>query len=368
MQTYLVGGAVRDKLLGFPFHECDWVVVGSTAQQLLDLGYQQVGKDFPVFLHPESKEEYALARTERKSGAGYTGFDCYAAPDVTLEEDLLRRDLTINAIAETSDGEIIDPYHGQQDLKNKLLRHVSPAFSEDPLRVLRVARFIARYAHLGFTIAEETLALARQISHSGELQTLPTERLWQEIEKALQTKSPQCFFQAMDAMNASQVLFPELVNLTPSSIHHLQQAATAQYPSIICFAILFANIEVQHIETFCQRIKCPGDYRDLAMVVSNYAGDYYTNQFHANKPPSAESTLTLLESLDAIRRTERFEQFLACCKILYASLNISDTLMESLLACKKVNAKALVDQGIKGKAIASALRLKRIDAINTLNN
>lgn len=210
MQIYLVGGAVRDSLLNIPVVDHDWVVVGATPAELLALGYQQVGKDFPVFLNPDSHEEYALARTERKSGQGYTGFTCYAAPDVTLEEDLLRRDLTINAIARSAEGELIDPYGGVADLQARVLRHVSDAFGEDPLRVLRVARFNARFAHLGFRIADETLALMRQMAHSGELAALTAERVWKETEKALQSQSPQVYFQVLRDCGALAVLFPEI--------------------------------------------------------------------------------------------------------------------------------------------------------------
>lgn len=210
MKIYLVGGAVRDALLGLPVKDRDWVVVGSTPQEMLDAGYQQVGRDFPVFLHPQTHEEYALARTERKSGSGYTGFTCYAAPDVTLEDDLKRRDLTINALAQDDNGEIIDPYNGLGDLQNRLLRHVSPAFGEDPLRVLRVARFAARYAHLGFRIADETLALMREMTHAGELEHLTPERVWKETESALTTRNPQVFFQVLRDCGALRVLFPEI--------------------------------------------------------------------------------------------------------------------------------------------------------------
>ncbi|VTP67373.1 Multifunctional CCA protein [Serratia rubidaea] len=210
MKIYLVGGAVRDSLLELPVVDRDWVVVGATPEQLLAQGYQQVGKDFPVFLNPQTHEEYALARTERKSGHGYTGFTCYAAPDVTLEEDLLRRDLTINAIAQTTEGELVDPYHGVQDLNARVLRHVSAAFGEDPLRVLRVARFAARFAHLGFTIAPETAALMRQMADSGELAALTAERVWKETEKALQSRSPQVYFQVLRDCHALGVLFPEI--------------------------------------------------------------------------------------------------------------------------------------------------------------
>ncbi len=213
MNIYLVGGAVRDSLLNLPVTEQDWVVVGATPEQLLKLGYQQVGKDFPVFLHPVSHEEYALARTERKSGQGYTGFTCYAAPDVTLEDDLLRRDLTVNAIARSADGEFIDPYHGKQDLENRVLRHVSDAFGEDPLRVLRVARFAARFAYLGFTIAPETMSLMSNMAQSGELSALTPERVWKETEKALKTQSPHVYFQVLRDCGALAVLFPEIERL-----------------------------------------------------------------------------------------------------------------------------------------------------------
>ncbi|STD22890.1 multifunctional CCA protein [Enterobacter asburiae] len=194
MKSYLVGGAVRDALLGLPVKDKDWVVVGATPEEMLDAGYQQVGRDFPVFLHPKSREEYALARTERKSGSGYTGFTCYATPDVTLEQDLLRRDLTINALAQDEDGQIVDAYGGQDDLRNRLLRHVSPAFSEDPLRVLRVARFAARYAHLSFRIADETMALMTTMTEAGELEHLTPERVWKETENAPHHAQPAGLF------------------------------------------------------------------------------------------------------------------------------------------------------------------------------
>ncbi len=195
MQTYLVGGAVRDKLLNYPVKDKDWVVVGATPQQFLDDGFKQVGKDFPVFLHPETNEEYALARTERKSGKGYYGFEVHAAPDVTLEQDLERRDLTINAIAMDQQQQLVDPFNGQQDIKDKILRHVSPAYAEDPLRVLRTARFAARFHHLGFSIAPETMQLMTKLAASGELKNLTAERVWQETEKALSERSPQVYFE-----------------------------------------------------------------------------------------------------------------------------------------------------------------------------
>jgi len=208
MKTYLVGGAVRDSLLDYPVHEKDWVVVGATPQQMLDSGYQQVGKDFPVFLHPETKDEYALARTERKSGRGYTGFAVHCDPDVTLEEDLVRRDLTINAMAQDAQGNIIDPYNGQGDLANKVLRHVSDAFVEDPLRVLRTARFAARYAHLGFSVAPDTLALMSKIVQQDELAHLPAERIWVEMDKALGERNPEVFIEVLRECGALAKLIP----------------------------------------------------------------------------------------------------------------------------------------------------------------
>lgn len=210
MNTYLVGGAVRDKLLGLDVKDRDWVVVGADIDGMLAAGYQQVGSDFPVFLHPKTHEEYALARTERKSGKGYTGFVCDFTPDVTLEEDLQRRDLTVNAIAEAKDGTLIDPYHGQSDLQNRLLRHVSPAFIEDPLRVLRVARFAARFAHLGFTVAPETLSLMREIAESSELASLTAERVWKEWEKSLTYQHPEVFLQVLRDCGALAVVLPEI--------------------------------------------------------------------------------------------------------------------------------------------------------------
>ncbi|MDN5690966.1 MAG: multifunctional CCA tRNA nucleotidyl transferase/2'3'-cyclic phosphodiesterase/2'nucleotidase/phosphatase, partial [Acinetobacter sp.] len=210
MQVYLVGGAVRDHLLGHPYHEKDYVVVGATPEQLLAQGYQPVGKDFPVFLHPKTKEEYALARTERKSGHGYHGFEFFTDPDVTLEEDLIRRDLTINAIAMDEAGQVYDPYHGQDDLAHKILRHVSDAFAEDPLRVLRVARFAARYAQYGFRIADETLALMRQLAESGELEALTPERVWKETSRALMERHADVYFEVLRECGALKVLFPEI--------------------------------------------------------------------------------------------------------------------------------------------------------------
>ena len=257
MQIYKVGGAVRDRLLGRPVTDIDWVVVGATVEQMQAQGYRPVGADFPVFLHPQSGEEYALARTERKSGRGYGGFTFHASPEVTLEEDLVRRDLTINAMAEDEQGRITDPYKGQQDLQDRILRHVSPAFAEDPLRVLRVARFAARYAGLGFQVAPETLALMRELSESGELQALTAERSWKEIARALMEEQPQVFIQVLRDCGALKQLMPELdvlFGVPQPAAHHpeidtgvhtlsvLEQAARHNQPLTVRWACLLHDL------------------------------------------------------------------------------------------------------------------------------
>ncbi|TNF16074.1 MAG: multifunctional CCA addition/repair protein, partial [Pseudomonadales bacterium] len=257
MQIYKVGGAVRDRLLGRPVTDIDRVVVGADAEQMLALGYRPVGEDFPVFLHPQSGEEYALARTERKSGRGYGGFTFHASPDVTLEEDLIRRDLTINAMAEDDQGTLFDPYGGQRDLAARVLRHVSPAFAEDPLRVLRVARFAARYAPLGFSVAEETLALMRQLAESGELAHLTAERSWKEISRALMEPRPDVFVQVLRDCGALAALLPEvdaLFGVPQPAAHHpeidtgvhvlsvLQQCAEHEQPLSVRWASLLHDV------------------------------------------------------------------------------------------------------------------------------
>ena len=304
MKVYLVGGAVRDALLGYPSSENDWVVVGATPADLLDQGFQQVGKDFPVFLHPDTKDEYALARTERKRGHGYTGFAVHCDPAVTLEQDLLRRDLTINAMARSPDGDIIDPYGGQRDLAAKVLRHVSEAFVEDPLRVLRTARFAARYAHLGFGVAPETLALMAEIVDQDELAHLPAERIWVEMERALGERDPQVFVQVLRDCGALARLLPELEALfgvpqtekyhpeIDTGVHTLmalQQAALLTPATDVRFALLLHDLgkgttpraewprHIAHehrglklVERVCQRLKAPGQHRELALKVCEY--------------------------------------------------------------------------------------------------
>ena len=304
LKIFLVGGAVRDKRLNLPVYDRDWVIEGATPEELIAQGFQQVGKDFPVFLHPKSREEYALARTERKSGHGYTGFVTYFAPDVTLEQDLLRRDLTINAMAESADGTLIDPYGGLNDLNNKVLRHVSDAFHEDPLRVLRVARFAARFAHLGFYVAPETMALMAQMTADNELQNLTPERVWRETEKALITQSPQVYFQVLRDCGALAVLFPEIDNLfgvpapekwhpeIDTGIHTLMALAIAAELTDeidVRFATLTHDLGkgltppeywphhhghgpagVKLVEALCQRLRVPNAIRELAKIVAEY--------------------------------------------------------------------------------------------------
>ena len=344
MKIYLVGGAVRDELLGLPVRERDWVVVGATPQDLLDRKYKPVGKDFPIFLHPESSEEYALARTERKTGRGYYGFETRFAADVTLEQDLQRRDLTINALARDTDtGELIDPFGGERDLSQRVLRHVSEAFVEDPVRVLRVARFMARFAPLGFTVAPETVALMREIAARGELEALVPERVWQETQRALEQPAPSQFFEVLRAANALPVIFPEVAALfgvpqpvrwhpeIDAGIHTLmvlEQAAKLSEDAVVRFAALTHDLgkgttppeewpshtaheerSAQLTEQLCKRLRIPNNYRDLAVLVGRYH-----LLCHKLGELRVGTVLDLLENTDALRRPERFEQFILACE------------------------------------------------------
>ncbi|MDX5406247.1 MAG: multifunctional CCA addition/repair protein [Chromatiaceae bacterium] len=398
MQRYLVGGAVRDTLLAYPFHERDWVVVGATPQQMLDLGYQQVGKDFPVFLHPQTKEEHALARTERKSGRGYTGFSVYAAPDVTLEQDLQRRDLTINAIAQADDGELIDPFGGVADLKHKVLRHVSEAFAEDPLRVLRVARFYARYAHLGFSVADDTQQLMRTLAD--ELATLTPERVWQETAKALGERTPQAYFQLLYDTGALQVLMPELAALwgvpqppqwhpeIDTGVHTLlvlAQAAVLSARIDIRFAALVHDLGKgvtkpelwpshhghEHtglplINQFCDRLKVPNDCRELALLVCEYH-----QLVHRALELKSATVLKLFDAIDLWRKPTRLDAILLCCTadlrgrtgFEQAEYRQADYLRALAGAARQVSAKDMVEQGLKGEAIKQGLQRARLAAI-----
>jgi tRNA nucleotidyltransferase (CCA-adding enzyme) len=343
MQVYLVGGAVRDALLGLPVKERDWVVVGSSRDELLGLKYREVGRDFPVFLHPDSHEEYALARLERKVSPGYRGFAVEFGPQVSLEEDLARRDLTINAIAKAEDGSLLDPYNGRRDLQARVLRHVSPAFIEDPVRILRVARFAARFASLGFHVAPETMALMRAMVERGEVDALVAERVWQETEKALQEPGASVFFKVLRECGALKVIYPEIDALfgvpQPEKWHPeidtgvhtlmvLDQAVRLSTDVRIRFAALVHDLgkaatpqaewpghkgheerSVALIEALSERLRLPGEYRDLSVIVARYHGNV-----HRAFELRPKTILGILEKTDAFRRPERFAQALLACE------------------------------------------------------
>lgn len=343
MQVYLVGGAVRDHLLDHPYHEKDYVVVGATPQQMLADGFEPVGKDFPVFLHPKTKEEYALARTERKAGVGYHGFDFYTDPNVSLEEDLIRRDLTINAMAMDQDGQVYDPYHGQRDLELRLLRHVSDAFVEDPLRVLRIARFAARYHHLGFKVAPETLQLMQRLAESGELQALTAERVWKETSRALMEANAEVYFEVLRSCGALQVLFPEIdalfgipqrpeyhpeIDCGIHTLMSLQQACQANYSLDVRFAVLVHDLGkaltpptelprhimheergIQPVTQVCERLKVPTNTKQLALAVCK---EHLKCHQAFNLKPG--TLWRLLQRLDVLRRPERVEAFVQACE------------------------------------------------------
>ena len=363
MKIYQVGGAVRDQLLGRPVVERDWVVVGGDPKTLIAQGYQPVGKDFPVFLHPQTKEEYALARTERKTGQGYTGFACYAGSEVTLEQDLLRRDLSVNAMAMDDAGYLIDPYGGQDDLAQRVLRHVSPAFVEDPLRVLRVARFAATLADYSFTIADETIRLMKTIVASGELVTLTPERVWKEWQKALKSTAPQRFFQVLQACNATEVLFPKLP-LTPVTLTALEWSASLQNDPVINFAVLLHDYP--DILTLSERYRVPRSYREVAQLCQQNLATFLSIQPHQH-----EIILSLLERLDALRKKERWEQWCVACQIIQSTQVATSTLlaqpyqilMRAWQAADNVKAGDHVQKGLSGPDIKKAIRSQRLQAI-----
>ncbi|WP_024694436.1 multifunctional CCA addition/repair protein [Pseudomonas syringae] len=400
MQIYKVGGAVRDRLLGQPVTDIDWVVVGASTEEMLIKGYRPVGTDFPVFLHPLTGEEYALARTERKSGVGYGGFVFHASPDVTLEQDLIRRDLTINAMAEDKDGNLTDPYHGQQDLEARILRHVSPAFAEDPLRVLRVARFAARYAPHGFSIAPETLDLMRQLSESGELRALTPERSWKEISRALMEKQPQVFIKVLHECGALKELMPEveaLFGVPQPEAHHpeidtgvhvlsvLEQAALHEHPLSVRWACLLHDLgkgltpesewprHIAHehtglrlIKIVNERFRVPRECQELALLV----GQYHTHGHRALElKPS--TVLELLQSFDVYRRPQRFEEFIAACEMDargrqgFEQRNYpqADYLRGAAQAARSVSVQPLLEKGLQGKNLGDALKNERLDAL-----
>jgi len=405
MKTYLVGGAVRDELLGYPFSEKDWVVVGATVEAMLALGYQQVGKDFPVFLHPETKDEYALARTERKTAPGYKGFAVHATPDVTLEDDLLRRDLTINAIAKDTDGTLVDPFGGVKDIEARILRHVSPAFAEDPVRILRVARFAARYAHLGFSIASETMTLMRNMVDAGEVDALVPERVWQEMEKALGEKTPVQFVEVLRECGALQKIMPELDRLwgVPQPPEHhpeidtgihtmmvLEQACVLSEDKQVRFAALMHDLgkgttpkaewpkHVAHeargakiVLELCQRLRVPNDYRDLAEQVARFHLHYH--RALELKPATMVKTL---EELDAYRRPERFEKFLIASEAdargrpgyETREFKQGDYFRHAFQASLQVDINELRAQGFEHMALANKIREERIRLVSELKN
>ena len=402
LQRYLVGGAVRDKLLNIDSYDKDWVVVGSTPQQMESLGFTAVGKDFPVFLHPKTKEEHALARTERKSGSGYTGFECYFAPDVSLEEDLMRRDLTINAIAQDDEGNLHDPYHGQRDLSDRILRHVSDAFVEDPLRVLRVARFAAKLHHLNFTIAPETMTMMATIVESGELAHLTAERVWQEWHKSLSTPHPEVFLSVLKECGALAVVLPEIDALfgvpqpekwhpeIDTGIHTLmvaQQAALLSPSLPVRFAAqvhdlgkgvtpqtewpshkMHCHTGVKIIKKLCERVRVPNEFRDLALLVC----EQHSN-IHRAGELKPTTFLKVLNKFDVWRKPDRLNDILLCCQADHAGRKgLEDQpypqkarFEAAYQAALQVEVKAIIADGFQGKDIREEQEKRRAAAIES---
>ncbi len=404
MEIFLVGGAVRDELLGRTAEERDWVVVGSRPDDLLDAGYRPVGRDFPVFLHPETGEEYALARTERKTAPGYRGFEVHASPEVSLEEDLLRRDLTINAMARAGDGRLIDPHGGQRDLEARVLRHVSPAFVEDPVRILRTARFAAEFRDAGFQVAEETLDLMRQMVAAGEADALVPERVWQETRRAMGTPHPEAFIEVLRDCGALAVVFPEIEALfgvpqpprwhpeIDTGVHTLMALALAAGLSDqprVRFAVLVHDLGkgttpaevlpghagheergVTIIRDLAARLRIPNDWRDLAMVVSRY---------HCLSHRALElrpgTIVKLLEGTDALRRPERFDEFLLACEAdLRGRKGFADRaypqaayLRTALAAARQVDAAALAKSREDPATIGETIRAARCEAVASVS-
>ncbi len=399
MKHYLVGGAVRDQLLGLSVTEKDWVVVNGSVEEMLALKYQPVGKDFPVFLHPQTKEEYALARTERKAGRGYRGFVCTTSK-VTLEEDLLRRDLTINAMAMDAQGHLIDPYNGEKDLKNRLLRHVSPAFEEDPVRVLRVARFAARFHHLGFCVAPETLVLMRKMVRDGCINDLVPERIWKELERSLCEKSPSVFFQVLRECGALKILMPEIEALfgVPNppkwhpevdsgwhTLYVLEQATLLSYSPCVRFAALVHDLGkartscliwpshrgheeagVECIQQLSKRLKIPKAYEKLGALTAGLH-----SLVHQSQELTAKALLELFEKADAFRRPERFLAMLVACKSDARGrpghenepYPQQEFLTRILFSLRSISTKKLIEEGLSGEAMAKALSEARIKVI-----
>ncbi len=399
MKIYEVGGAVRDELLGLRVTDRDYVVVGATPQEMLRLGFKPVGKDFPVFLHPKSHEEYALARTERKTARGYKGFKIHAAPDVTLEDDLARRDLTINAIAKDERGRIIDPYGGVKDLEAGVLRHVSPAFAEDPVRVLRVARFAARF---GFDVAEETLELMREMTQNGEVDALVAERVWQELAKGLMEAKPSRMFEVLRQCGALNKILPEvdrLYGVPQPPEHHpeidtglhimlvIDYAASKNFSLPVCFAALTHDLgkgmtprsqwprhpgheakSAELVKALCKRIKVPADCRDLALLAAKYHGDA-----HRAQELRPATLVNLLQAVDAFRKPQRFVEFLEACSCDFHGRPGFETkpfpqakyLQDALHAAQSVDAGAIAKRIRKPGQIAAKVRTARIAAVKS---
>ncbi len=400
LKTYLVGGAVRDRLLGLDIGERDWVVVGATPEEMAAHGFKPVGRDFPVFLHPETKEEHALARTERKTAPGYHGFVFHTDSSVTLEEDLRRRDLTINAIAQAKDDTLVDPYGGQRDLAARVLRHVSPAFAEDPVRILRVARFYSRFKPLGFRIADETLALMRTMVANGEVDALQPERVWQETRRSLAQDDPAAFFELLRECGALQKLFPELDALfgvpqtakyhpeIDAGVHVLMaltQAARMRAPVEVRFAVLChdfgkgitpAKVLPHHygheargvalVEQLCTRLRVPNDYRELALAVTRF--HLLVHQAAELRP---DTLVELLEQTRAFQQPERFEQFLLACEAdARGRLGLEDRdypqpdyLRAARVAANFVQARDIVAAGFSCAAVGEELHKRRVAAV-----
>lgn len=405
MEIYLVGGAVRDQLLGLPVKEKDWVVIGETPESMVKQGFRPVGKDFPVFLHPQSREEYALARTERKTAPGYKGFTVHAAPDVSLDQDLIRRDLTINAMAMTPEGRLIDPYGGRPDLEKRIFRHISPAFAEDPVRILRVARFAARYRHLGFTLAEETRVLMQAMVTAGEVDHLVPERVWAELFKALNEKSPSAFFDTLKACTALDKIFPEiscLFGVPQPEKHHpeidtgihvmlcLDQAALLSPSPEVRFAALVHDLgkgvspkenwphHYDHetkglaiLEKMCARLRVPNAFKALALQVMQY----HTHCHRAFELRA--STLTdMLSALGAFKPANKLTEFLLACEadakgrtgFENAPYPQAGLLSGAAKAAAAVDTSAIVNGELKGQQIGEAIRRLRIKAVSEFIN
>lgn len=401
MKTYCVGGAVRDELLGLPVKDKDFVVVGATPPAMLDAGYRPVGKDFPVFLHPKTHDEYALARTERKTGAGYKGFAVHASPEVTLEEDLARRDLTINAIAKDADGKLIDPFNGVADLKARTLRHVSDAFAEDPVRILRAARFAARFTE--FSVAPETLKLMQQMVQNGEVDALVPERVWQELSKGLMEQKPSRMFEVLRACGALQKILPELDKLwgVPQPPQHhpeidtgvhvmmvIDYAAKQNFTLPVRFAALMhdlgkgttpADLLPRHIghevrsvdllKDICKRLRAPNDCRELAHIVAKFHG-----KLHQTSKMRPGTLLEFLIDLDALRQPARFHDFLKACEadsrgrtgMESCAIPEADLMLKVLDAASSVDAGVVASAFSEPESIKTAVYEARLDAVKSV--